>query len=106
MKYIRLFEKNVYSKFWTVSIENIEIFRLSLDKLNFPHNSLRDTYEAMLLNDEFEGRRYICIGFNPGNHEKWGWTPVNNPYYTDRGYAYMGTIEISDEDISQNKYNL
>jgi len=108
MKYIKKFE-NIWDEdkfYWLVPTDNR--FEDSLKKIGVGP----DWCSKFLNNNKLLKNKYIFIGrtTNIKNDYYWCWMPYEGKiicnFYEEDKYMFMGDINIKDEELDAEKYNL
>ena len=104
----KIFESETNKKYWRIKISDkisnkmidVQLYKIgmpiqTIEKFDFLHFHTKD----------------ILIGF--GYKNKYGFNDIDDNFYKDEGFKYMGEVEITEDDIknyeiakNQEKYNL
>jgi hypothetical protein len=112
MRYLKAYEKSIIKEYWVVPLDPLKL-EIALRKLNSPEEFV----EYMLKPGKKHGgsQDFICVRHD--NHDSqydlydgWYWNSFNykipDKYYSEEGYSFGGYVEVSEEEIKANKYNL
>lgn len=114
MKYLKKYEDinkyDGYRKFWLISIENKLIFNLSLELIGIPKDANIYNFFDFFKDNVDINEVYIAINQAVGyDHPVYEWNKGNKNGYDNfdlSGYEYMGKIEVPQELVDQEKFNL
>ena len=114
MKYIKMFEDNIYDSrcYWLLPTD--DRFEDSLKQIKCPDFKI----EQFLGNKNTRQYNYVFVGYNPtktvdddvslcwGWNYKVNWNKNTEDFYEKKGYKFMGNINISDFEFDVNKFNI
>jgi hypothetical protein len=111
MKYLRSYEEKLYYKdsYWLIPTDDRAFDALNkLGCNNFEYVKYAIDPKSSGTNYDDNNRNYMYISYDHQD-QTWSWMPyskISKQFYKGNDYKYMGSINMIEEEISQNKYNL